>query len=168
MDGGKDKRCPICGKPLGRNKICCSRKCYSEWRQHYRKCIVCGKLFRCPPTNMTVCCSAECSKKHRREMAKCGTNDKGLENAHAAYRQSPVCQPNENNHSTKTWTLRAPNGEIYECRNLINFFREHPGLIDGTPRQAWDGITKIKYGMEGKRKNRSYQWKGWSLISWGK
>ena len=42
-------------------------------------------------------------------------------------------------------------GRFYECRNLLNWCREHADLLDNSPRQAWDGLTKIKYSMQGKR-----------------
>jgi hypothetical protein len=66
----------------------------------------------------------------------------------------------------KTWCIQAPDGQIYECRNLMLWLEQHADMLDGTVRQAWDGITKIKYSMQGKRKNKSYQWKGWRLIEW--
>ena len=75
--------------------------------------------------------------------------------------KSPVCQPDENNHLAKMWRIKSPSGVIYEFKNLINFFREHEELIDGTPKQAADGVRKIKASL--KSKTKVYQWHGWTL-----
>lgn len=67
----------------------------------------------------------------------------------------------------KVWQLKSPDGEIYECHNLLKWLKEHGDLLDGTIQQAYTGITKIKYSMQGKRKNPCFQWKGWKLLACG-
>lgn len=166
LDGGKSRCCAVCGKLLGRNKICCSRKCYAQYRQHYRECPICGKSFPCSPSSQKICCSKECSHKYRLRIIGGGIYDDSIVRAYTAAKRSPICQPDANHHGAKGWVLRAPDGTIYECRNLLNFLREHADIIDGTPLQAWNGISKIKYGLQGKRKRPAYQWKGWRLLSW--
>jgi len=80
----------------------------------------------------------------------------------------PLLRAGEQNCNAKTWIIRSPTGQVYECRNLLNWCREHADLLDGSPRQAWDGLAKIKYSMQGKRTRcPSKSWKGWTLITWG-
>ena len=97
---------------------------------------------------------------------KSGKYDEALKKAHKAIKTSPLTGHFETHSNAKTWKIQAPNGEIYECRNLMLWLDEHSDMLDGTVRQAWIGITKIKYSMQGKRKNKSYQWKGWRLLEW--
>ena len=159
--------CPICGKPLGRNKKACSMRCYAESKKQYKVCIVCGKKFQDPQSNMRVTCSRKCASEHRRQMYEAGVYAGTLESAHEAAKDNPLTGRFETHVNAKTWVIKSPTGEIYECRNLYNWLREHETLIDGSVRQAWDGLSKIKYSEQGKRKNPSHQWKGWTLISWG-
>ncbi|NDL68002.1 hypothetical protein [Anaerotalea alkaliphila] len=158
--------CPICGKPNGRNKKACSHACYAELRQNYKTCIVCGKQFPDSKTNMTVTCSLECSKRHRKDLASSGIYDDALDAAHKITPVHPKTGSFETNIHAKSWTIKAPDGKVYKCRNLKLWCKEHADLFDGTPRQAWDGLAKIKYSAQGKRKNRAYQWKGWTLIDY--
>lgn len=159
--------CSICGKPLGRNKNACSRACYSILRQHTRECVICGTLFPTPPSAETVTCSPACSTANRKQLAAAGVNDTGLQKAHERLPESPLTGRFETHIHAKEWVIQSPDGRIYKCRNLKNWLREHEGLLDGTVKQAWDGITKIKYSMQGKRKFKSSQWKGWRLLEWG-
>lgn len=163
----KSKTCPICKKPIGRNKICCSRSCYAIYRSNQKACAVCGKKFYDSKSNDTVCCSPECSKMRRHKLGLQGTFNKGLCSAHKAIQDDPRFLPCENHINAKTWVIQSPDGTIYRCHNLKNWLREHKNMIDGSVNQAWDGISKIKYSMEGKRKFKSYQWKGWRLLDWG-
>lgn len=78
----------------------------------------------------------------------------------------PIFQPDERNMNAKCWVIQAPDGQIYSCRNLKHWLRQHEDMLDGTVQQAWDGISKIKYSMQGKRKNPCYTWKGWKLLSY--
>lgn len=157
--------CKVCGAPLGQhNKSGYCIHHYRQQHQNYKICAVCGKPFAYHPSAKIVCCSPECSAQYRASMAATLQN---LKAAREKFKSSPKCQPNENHFNAKTWVLQAPDGTIYECRNLLHWLRTHADLIDGTPRQAWDGISKIKYSMQGKRKNPSYSWKGWKLLEYG-
>lgn len=160
------KKCPICKKPIGRNKICCSMECYAKYKSHYKTCIVCGKKFYDAKSNDTVCCSPKCSKKHRQDLYKQGVNKAATDKMVAARYSNPKLMPSPENINAKSWIIQSPDGAVYECRNLKNWLREHEDLLDGTVNQAWDGISKIKYSMQGKRKRPCYQWKGWRLIAW--
>lgn len=161
------KECIVCGKEyVGHNKFCCTRACWSIARAHFRKCVICGKTFRAHPSDDTVTCSAECCRINRtKKTAIYGLS--ALEKAHAAASVDPRLIQSAEHINAKTWVIRAPNGQTYECRNLLHWLREHADMIDGTVNQAWDGLAKIKYSMQGKRKNPSRSWKGWTLFDWG-
>lgn len=159
--------CPICGKPNGRNKRACSMVCYARLKTHKKTCIVCGREFPDPPSADTITCSPECSRRHRQKLYAKGVNTAALEKAHAMIPIRPLTGRFETHMHAKDWAIQAPDGQIYKCRNLKNWLRGHVDLLDGTVAQAWDGISKIKYTMQGKRKNKSHQWKGWRLLEWG-
>lgn len=159
--------CPICGRPLGRNKKACSRGCYAKLKTNYKICVVCGSKFPDSPSNLTVCCSAECSRQNRKRLAAAGVNSPALEKAHQALPNNPLTGRFDTHMHAKEWVLQAPDGTVYKCRNLMNWLREHENLLDGTVKQAWDGISKIKYSMQGKRKRPHNQWKGWRLLEYG-
>lgn len=67
----------------------------------------------------------------------------------------------------KEWVLKAPSGEVFHCRNLKQWLREHADMLDGTVNQAWSGIASIKASALGNRKKKVSQWKGWRLLEWG-
>lgn len=159
--------CPICGKPKGRNKNACSMECYAKLKTNHKTCIVCGATFADPQSNPTVTCSPKCSRQHRQALYEAGTNTAALAKAHEMLPLRPLTGRFDTHIHAKDWVIQSPDGKIYECRNLKLWLRDHAELLDGTSDQAWDGIAKIKYTMQGKRKNPSHQWKGWRLISWG-
>ncbi len=142
-------------------------ECWAKMKTNYKKCIICGEDFADSKSNKVKTCGYECSIKYRQQLAAQGVNDKALRKAQEAAKVSPLSGPFETNAIAKTWVIQAPDGRIYKCRNLKNWLREHEHLLDGTVKQAWDGITKIKYGMQGKRKRPAKQWKGWRLLDWG-
>ena len=53
-----------------------------------------------------------------------------------------------------------------EANNLMLWAREHEELLPGTPLQFVGGIRDIKRTFLGKRKRGSFQYKGWTLLSW--
>lgn len=161
--------CPVCGKSNGRNKNACSHACYAKLRMQYKKCPICGDEFHDPHSNATKTCrKPECSKVYRQQLYAKGVYDAALDKAHEVIRIHPLTGRFETHVNAKTWIIKAPDGQIYECRNLMHWLREHEDLLDGTAKQAWDGITKIKYTMQGKRpRSKSKSWKGWTLIEYG-
>lgn len=159
--------CPICSQPKGRNKNTCSMTCYSKLKTQHKVCVVCGSTFADPQCNDTVTCGPECSKKHRQNLYAIGVNTEALARAHEMLPLCPLTGRFDTHINAKDWIIQSPDGRTYECRNLKLWLRDHEELLDGTVAQAWDGISKIKYSMQGKRKNPSNQWKGWRLISWG-
>lgn len=134
--------------------------------RNYKRCAVCGCEFASPPSSEKICCSPECSRIWRKRRARAGIYDSSIHRANAKSHANPLMQRGKQNINAKSWRIQAPDGQIYECRNLLDFLREHSDMLDGTVRQAWDGIVKIKYSMQGKRKHPSFQWKGWRLLFW--
>lgn len=163
-----DKRyCAVCGNELrGRQIKYCSKKCMGLGKQNYKICPVCGKQFKDSKTNDTVCCSIECSKVHRSQLHQSGLYDGSIKNMRDGFSEK-IKEIGPGRHwIAKHWIIESPDGQIYECDNLLNFIRENPDLFDGTPKQAFDGFQKIHATMEGRRKkNPSHSWKGWHLLS---
>lgn len=156
--------CIVCGNPLpSKNKKFCSRQCCSAHRQHYRVCPICHKRFKAPPANDNVCCSLECSAEHRRQLHASGVYTDSVNRWQEGKEKFYAEHSGERHINAKHWAIQSPTGKVYECQNLMHFIREHPDLFDGTPKQVFNGFTKIKASLLGKRKNRSYSWKGWSL-----
>ena len=161
------KKCIICGKTLVKNqKKYCSKKCYGKSKQGYKTCPVCGKKFPEWERSLKICCSKECSKKNREEMYKRGVYSESIDKMRKGHAEKIKEIGPDNFWIAKGWVIQSPEGEIFECRNLLNFIRENPDLFDGTTKQAFDGIVKIKASYQGKRKNPCFTWKGWKLLDW--
>ncbi len=163
------KLCPICGAPVKRRRnTYCSYACAGKAKQHYKTCVTCGKPFPSPPTAATLTCSPECSAKHRGHLHNAGVYaDAEIARREGAARAPSTARGSEQHHVAREWVIQSPDGQTFRCRNLLEWLRQHEDMLDGTARQAWDGISKIKYSMQGKRKNPSKQWKGWRLREWG-
>ncbi|MCL2034691.1 MAG: hypothetical protein FWG94_08165 [Oscillospiraceae bacterium] len=163
-----NKKCTLCGKQVKEiRRRFCSYKCAGLARQNYKLCVICGEKFSSPPSAETKTCgNPDCVKQHRLNVSHLpqisGSVDKGRE----AYQSTLAGQRGPEFHGAKHWVIQAPDGKVYECRNLLHWCRENEHLFDGAARQAWDGIVKIKYSMQGKRKRPVGQWKGWKLLSW--
>lgn len=96
-----------------------------------------------------------------------GQVNAALAKAHEILPNHPLTGRFDTHINAKTWVIQDPSGNIHRCRNLLHWLREHEDMLDGSVRQAWDGITKIKYSMQGKRKRAVSQWKGWRLLEYG-
>ncbi|MNC21862.1 hypothetical protein D3C75_698480 [compost metagenome] len=132
-----------------------------------KTCIICGTEFQAPPSAATVTCGPECSVENRRRLAASGVNDDALQKAHAAIPNSPLTGRFETHVNAKEWVIVSPVGQEFRCRNLMLWLREHEDLLDGTPKQAFDGFARMKQTALGRRKKGLvYQWKGWKLKSW--
>lgn len=133
---------------------------------NYKTCLICDKKFPSPPSADTVCCSPKCSSIHRQQMQENGVYDKVNEKWLKARDMYTKTHKGEKHHHSKYWKLQAPDGEVYEVVNLMYFIKENIELFNGsTPKQAFDGICKIKASQQGKRKRPSYSYKGWKLLS---
>ena len=134
------KICPVCNKEFkGRNKYTCSMACYAIYKSNTKKCVVCGRNFIDSPSNDTKTCSPNCSKEHRKDLYTKGIYKDSLKKAHEALPTHPLTGQFETHVNAKTWVMQSPTGEIYECRNLLLWLREHEDMLDGTARQAQSG-----------------------------
>ena len=163
------KICAHCGKNYsGRNAKFCSNACKGAATQSYKICKVCGVSFACAPSSIKVCCNNKCSAALRSSMHSQGKYANAETKRRAANLVSPkTAKGSPDHHGAREWVIQSPSGEVYRCRNLLEWLRQNNDLYEGTPRQAWDGISKIKYSMQGKRKRPAYQWRGWRLLDWG-
>lgn len=145
--------CVVCGKTKPkRNKYYCSKACEANHRQHYRVCLVCGHTFKTSPTNDNVCCSAKCSSINRQRMHKSGVYENSMQRLLEGKDRFWKEHSGEEHLNAKLWEIQSPSGQVYTCRNLMHFITTHPDLFDGTPKQAYDGFSKIKATELGKRK----------------
>ena len=164
MEATNNNACPICDKDKGENKWTCSHKCYSMLTRNTKICVVCGDEYFGSFASKRRTCSDKCKIALRKQIAK-ELHAEGLRKLQA---ESPVAQKGEINPHSKKWVIKSPDGIVYECRNLLHFFRENSDLIDGTPLNAFGGISKIKRSMQGRTGKRNHtHWKGWTLIEWG-
>ena len=163
------KLCAVCGKEISaRNKMYCSHTCAGLSRQNYKICPICGTKFPSPPSSNTKTCGKEaCVIQQRLNASYAPEVIESIGKGRISFQATPEGSKGYDFHGAKNWIIVSPDGKIHECRNLMHWLREHADMIDGTVMQAWDGITKIKYSMQGKRKNPGHQWKGWRLLSWG-
>lgn len=159
--------CVICGKPTGRNKYCCSMLCYSKFRQHYKVCPICGKVFPSPPTEtVKTCGNPNCSKQYRSQLHSSGTYDASVGRWQTGKDKFWAEHTGEKHVNARHWVIQDPDGNEYEFDNLAFWAREHADMLPGSPRQFADGIRIIKKSFLGKRKRAVHQYKGWRLIDW--
>ena len=105
-----------------------------------RKCAICGKKFKCAPSDKTVTCSKECSAANKRrthlgkrnvwnEESKKRLSQKGktknLESGTEAAKKSPKSGRFETNVNAIEWHLISPEGEHFFFRSLNNWLREN-------------------------------------------
>lgn len=100
-----------------------------------RKCVICGKDFKCSPSDKTVTCSKECSRinkiqKHkgkrnewsensRENLRKLGQTE-NLRKGTEAAKKSPNSGRFESNVNAIDWHLISPEGKHY-CFHSLNF-----------------------------------------------
>ena len=148
-----------------------------------KKCVVCGKEYKCPPTNNVLTCSPECSRKRRSELLKgkefkAETRQKlsekakergftdNLKKGTSAAMKSPKMGRFDTNVNAKDWVLISPEGKIYECHSLSNFVRQNPEIfdIDGSEKECnriINGLKTIKSHTKLGKKGQSYY--GWTV-----
>ena len=148
-----------------------------------KKCVVCGKEYKCPPTNNVLTCSPECSRKRRSELltgkeVKAETREKlseiakergftdNLRKGTPAAQKSPKVGRFDTNVNAKDWILISPAGKRYECHSLKNFIRKNPEIfgIGGTDEEVEkiaNGLRAIKCNILHNRKGQSFH--GWTI-----
>ena len=148
-------------------------------KKNKKKCLNCGKSFKCPPSSKTVTCSKECSSRHRSRMhlgisntwseeSRSQLSEKGqtdnLKAGTEAALKSPKSGPFETNVHAKNWTIESPDGDVFEVRNLSLWCRENAHLFDRPAKNAMAGIRQMHASMRGKTKRPVSQWRGWKLL----
>jgi len=128
-----------------------------------RVCPECGREFRVSPSSRRVtCCRRECISAHISHTAA-GYDLSPMSTGRAT---SPICQPDEKNASAKKWSVRAPNGEVFQFRNLAHFVRTHRGLFaDDELRPLANGTPYAAFGiglLRPSRARRAESWHGWT------
>lgn len=136
-----------------------------------RKCVECGKEFKCSPSDKTVTCSAECRGKRRSRLLRGKTdtdavrakkskaalsreNYDNLRGGTAAAMKSEKAGRFVTNSSARRWELISPDNVVYKCTNLKEFIRENAvmfginGANDKEVNRIRCGFTQLKNGMK--------------------
>lgn len=188
--------CMLCGncKPVNAQDLkrgsAVSCGCYQAVRgsetRNKKICVVCGKIFECPPSDKTVTCSDECRRinaRNRRsgkklpeetrkkisESAK-GRDMTGMQAAGTAAAQaSPKSGRFETNVNAIDWHLISPEGKHYYFHSLSFWLRENGFELFGCEPDSREfnnvrsGISNAKRAMLGK-KYPCCTYKGWQVI----
>lgn len=117
-----------------------------------RKCVVCGREFKCSPSDKTVTCSKECSRIHksRTHMGKKNVwSDESREKLKKLGRTENLKKGSE--ATAKIWILVSPEGKRYVCKNLRAWTRRHCDLfeVDTSEKNAQiiaSGLSQAKCG----------------------
>lgn len=149
-----------------------------------RKCVICGKDFKCSPSDKTVTCSKECSRinkiqKHkgkrnewsensRENLRKLGQTE-NLRKGTEAAKKSPNSGRFESNVNAIDWHLISPEGKHYYFHSL-NFWLRRNCLelfgVDPDSREFLNvraGLSGAKRAMVGKNYGCT-TYKGWQVI----
>ena len=170
--------CAVCGRLMELmtcrvgHRQCCSQACSRELRrrnglaqfgggkQEVRTCVICGKSFRVSPSSSNSTCSPGC---RRRRMSQVGaTHD--LTEMQRGKRAAANCQPDQRHFAAKFWRLRAPDGTIYEFKNLAHFVRSHPALFEPEHLRLCSGHLYATLMLGALRPDRARSipsWRGW-------
>ncbi|MFB5269321.1 hypothetical protein ACE41H_21400 [Paenibacillus enshidis] len=104
---------------------------------------------------------------NRRNIALQGVARLASDRAAELNPHNPIMGRFETHVNAKEWVIKSPDGEVFRCRNLMNWLREHEDLLDGTVKNAFTGLCAIKRSMSGASKRNNRVWKGWTVIDWG-
>lgn len=161
--------CLVCKKELpSKNKKYCSRECLSNGMKepYIKECIICSTSFTTVKTSQRTTCSYACNRKNRSRVAKQGLAKKMSDKAKVANANNPKLGRFDTHIHAKKWVVKSPDGQVYECRNLLHWLRENAHLIDGTPIQAWSNLAAIKAYKSGRSDRVRNVWKGWTVLEW--
>ncbi|RGC27217.1 hypothetical protein DWX41_18285 [Hungatella hathewayi] len=149
-----------------------------------RECIVCGKGFKCSPSDKTVTCCKECSRinksrthqgksnkwseESRKRLSERGKTANLQEGTKAALK-SPRSGRYETNVNAKKWHIVSPDGQHYKFKNLHHWARQNCALFgfDETEENAIKiakGLQHAKAGELGKKYAFTSTYKGWRII----
>lgn len=150
-----------------------------------KKCIICGRDFKSPPSDKKVTCSKDCQKKQAKINATGrifpeATRRKMKESAHKpskelqqkateAAKKSPISGRFKTNRNAKDWHLISPEGEHFYFHSLSFWLRENGKTFFGCEPDSREfqnvrsGIGGAKRAMMGKKYNCT-TYKGWKVI----
>ena len=132
-----------------------------------RTCVVCGKEFKCSPSDKIVTCSKECSRINKSYTHK-GKSNKWSEESKEKLRHKGRTANLEKGTeaNTRIWKLTSPEGRIYICKNLALWCRNNSILFGFDPSEenaekVMTGLRQAKRGVEGKKTAIICTYKGW-------
>lgn len=153
--------------------------------RNYKKCVICGQEFPCPPSAKTVTCSPECRSERARKAAshkrsdearkiiskaakKRGVSEITQKKGTAAAMKSPKAGRFDTNSSAKSYTIMSPEGNEYEVTNLMNWVRDNIGLF-GEEEPTDEAVRRIASGFYTIARNtrlnkRGQRYKGWIVV----
>lgn len=134
-----------------------------------KRCVICGKEFKSPPSDKVVSCSPECRSERARRaviardgvkifhtpevLEKLKESPKRKEHikklqviATNAAMQLPGNQKGVQNRTGKLWILIDPTGNKHAAINLLQFIRDNAELFDIMPDDE-KSIRRISYGF---------------------
>lgn len=149
-----------------------------------KQCVVCGKEFKCSPSDKIVTCSKECSRinKSRTHIGKSNTwteesrkklSEQGvtanLKKGTEAAKKSPKSGRFETNINAHGWHIVSPERNHYIFRNLFKWARENCDLFglektEANAKKIARGILHAKAGTLGKPYANTCTYKGWEVI----
>ena len=149
-----------------------------------RKCVVCGKPFKCSPSSKKVTCSKECSSvnKSKAHLGKSNRwsdesrqklSDRGvtqnLKYGVDAAKKSPKSGRFETNINAKEWHLISPGGEHFYFRSLKFWLRENCRGYFGCEPDSRE-FNNVRSGLSGAKRamlGGNYgctTYKGWQVV----
>lgn len=134
-----------------------------------KRCVICGKEFKSPPSDKVVTCSPECRSERARRaviarngvsvfhtpetLKKLKESPKRKEHvkklqviATNAAMQLPGNQKGVQNRTGKLWILIDPSGNKHAAINLLQFIRDNAELFGIIPDDE-KSIRRISYGF---------------------
>lgn len=158
-----------------------------------KKCVICGAIFKAPPSSKKVTCSPECRSKRAALAAKASTGRKwspekkakrasdpdvlkqmdGIQSVGMeAALKLPEGKKGTQNRASKLWILVDPDGRRHVAINLLQWARDNydlfePGSddIDASVIRISSGFKAIASSMRGapSRQRAVYHYKDWGL-----
>lgn len=154
--------------------------------KNYKTCVICGKVFQCPPSSKTVTCSHECRVENRKRHTLGKSRPKSFvdkisasaklrdmtelqKKATKAALASPKSGRFPTNVNAKEWHLIAPDGTEYHFRSLQYWLRENCEKLFGVEPDSREfnnvrsGLSGAKRAMLGGKYNSS-TYKKWIVV----
>ena len=156
-----------------------------------KKCVICGRAFKCAPSRNIVTCGSECraeytrrnhkglkhSQESRIKMSKSRLKNKHCkelqEAATRAAKNSPRAGKFEENIHAIDWHLVSPDGVHYQFHSLRNWLRQYGQQyfnVDPDTKEFNNvvyGLSRVKKSMLGTLptgQRPGYTYKGWKVI----